>query len=129
MAKKQQRPRPEPDQPSKIQQLMNRSRETQEAQQKTDGRGQPGHAGQRGRDKRGQEKVTYYLPLNRQNLVREIASHEDVSQTDIAEAAIVAFYNAWQKGEINLDSFKSPARSLKVSWKLAIPNEFEICHD
>lgn len=127
MAKKQ-RDRSGLTDSSKVQQLLTESRRSQEAQ-RTDGRGRAGHAGQRGRDKRGHEKVTYYLPLDRQNLVREIASQEDVSQTDIVEAAVVALYNAWRSGKVDLEELKSPARSLKVSWKLNILDEFGFFSD
>ena len=53
-----------------------------------------------------------------------MAKAEDVAQKDIVEAAVVAFYNAWQNGQINLEEMKTPARSLKVLWALNIPDDF-----
>lgn len=89
-----------------------------------DGRGKPGGAGELGKDKAGLTKATYALPLARQALVREMAEAEDVSQTDIVEAAIVALYNAWQAGKVDFSERKSPAKSLRVSWHLEIPDNF-----
>lgn len=89
-----------------------------------DGRGKPGGAGELGKDKTGLTKATYALPIQRQALVREMAEAEDVSQTDIIEAAIVALYNAWQVNRVNLSGLKTPAKSLRFSWHLEIPDNF-----
>lgn len=89
-----------------------------------DGRGKPGNAGVLGRDKDGLAKATYALPIRRQALVREIAESEDVSQTDIIEAAIVALYNAWQANRVDFSGLKAPTRSLRFSWHLEIPDNF-----
>lgn len=89
-----------------------------------DGRGQPGHAGQRGRDKTGLTKATYALPIHRQEMVREMAAAEDCSQTDIVEAAVVALYNAWQAGQVDFSELKMTTRSLRFSWRLEIPDNF-----
>ncbi len=99
-------------------------RQQAQANQHTDGRGQAGHAGQRGTDKTGRAKATYNIPVDRQELVRQMAEAEDVSQADIVEAAIVALYNAWQAAQVELYEFKSPTRSLKATWKLEIPDDF-----
>lgn len=98
--------------------------EQAQAEGRVIGRGKPGNAGQVGRDKTGLTKATYALPITRQEMVREIAAEEDVSQTDIVEAAIVAFYNAWQAGQIDLSELKVTTKSLRVSWRLEIPDNF-----
>lgn len=90
----------------------------------TDGRGKPGNAGRVGQDVLGREKVTFNLPIRRQNLVREMAQAEDVSQADIVEAGIVALYNAWQAGKVDLESLKGFAKSLRVTHKLEVPDDF-----
>ena len=110
-------------QQSVVQRLIGES-ERRQKEEATDGRGRPGHAGQVGQDKQGRSKVTYNIPLDRQALVREMAQDEDVSQADIVEAAIVALHNAWQAGKVDFHLMKNPARSLRVSWKLTIPDEF-----
>lgn len=102
--------------------LSTQARQKQAAAHR-DGRGKPGNAGEVGRDKEGVTKATYALPISRQGLVKDMAVSEDVSQTDIAEAAIVAFYNAWKAGRVDLSGLKSPAKSLRFSWHLEIPDE------
>lgn len=101
-------------------------RQQTQANQQTDGRGQAGHAGRRGVDKTGRAKATYNIPVSRQELIRQIAEAEDVSQADIVETAIVAFYNAWQTSRVELHEFKAPTRSLKATWKLEIPDDFSL---
>jgi hypothetical protein len=99
-------------------------RQREQANQATDGRGRVGNAGERGVDKTGRAKATYNIPVDRQALVREMAQAEDVSQADIVETAIVAFYNAWQTEKVDLHELKAPTRSLKATWKLEIPDDF-----
>lgn len=109
-------------QQSTVNRLVSQAHDAQKAAH-SDGRGKPGNAGQLGRDKEGVTKATYALPISRQDWVREIAEAEDVSKTDIAEAAIVAFYNAWKAGRVDLSGLKLPAKSLRFSWHLEIPDE------
>lgn len=108
--------------------LVGQSQEAQAEEQAKaagkDGRGKPGNAGELGKDKAGLTKATYALPIERQALVREMAESEDVSQTDIIEAAVVAFYNAWQANRVDLSGLKTPAKSLRFSWHLEIPDNF-----
>ena len=113
---------------SVVNRLVKKAEERQQAQTKpnSDGRGRAGHAGERGVDKTGRAKATYNIPVDRQALVREMAQAEEVSQADIVEAAIVAFYNAWQENQIDLHQFKAPTRSLKAIWKLEIPDDFQL---
>ena len=59
-------------------------------------------------------------------MVREMAQAEEVSQADIVESAIVAFYNAWQDNQDDLHPLKAPTRSLKAIWKLEIPDDFQL---
>jgi hypothetical protein len=112
-------------QPSIVQKLVGQAQERQEAE-RTDGRGRAGHGGERGQDKRGYDKATYYVSLARQDLVREMAEVEDVSQSDIVEAAIVALYNAWKAETVDLEPLKKPTRSLKAGSALVVPEDFDI---
>lgn len=100
--------------------------EQRQRESATDGRGRAAHSGQLGRDKSGRSKATYDLPIDRQRLVREMADQEDVSQSDIVEAAVVALYNAWQADQIKLSDLREPTRSLKVMWKLNVPDELSL---
>ena len=104
-----------------IQQSLARQQELQ-----SDGRGQPAHAGEVGVDKRGQQKATYYIPAARQALVREIAQAEEVSQADIVELAIVALHHAWRAGKVDVTGLKKPTKSLRVLWKLDVPDELDL---
>jgi hypothetical protein len=132
MSKRKQRPQrsalTEVSEMSETERIIQQGRERQEALQ-SDGRGRPGHAGEVGVDKRGQAKATYYFPKARQDLIRKIASDEDLTQGSIVEAAIVAFYNAWKAGKVNLENMKTPARSLKATWELRVPDEFGFFSD
>jgi len=113
---------------SVVNRLVKKAEQRQQAQAKSssDGRGRAGNAGERGVDKTGRAKATYNIPVDRQALVREMAQAEEVSQADIVESAIVAFYNAWQGNRIDLHPFKAPTRSLKAIWKLEIPDDFQL---
>ncbi len=113
---------------SAVARLMGEAKQRQQ-EQETHGRGKPGHGGQLGQDSAGRKKVTYNLTLARQTLVRQMAAEENVSQADIAEAAIVMFYNAWRSGKVDLEDLREPARSLKVLWKLQVPDDFESFSD
>lgn len=108
---------------SAVARLIDKAEERQQASIK-DGRGRPAHAGQLGTDQSGRSKATYDLPLERQDLVRLMAQTEEVSQGDIVEAAVVAFYNAWQAGRISLAELKENTRSLKATWRLNVPDDF-----
>jgi hypothetical protein len=116
-----------------VKRMVGQSQEAQAEEQAKaegkDGRGKPGNAGEIGIDKRGQGKVTYYLSVSRQNLVKEMATAEEVSQTDIVEAAVVAFYNVWRAGKLDLDDLKSATKSLRVLWKLDVPDKFGFFSD
>jgi len=100
--------------------------EERQREKATSGKGKPGHGGELGRDKAGRSKATYNISIDRQDLVRKMAKQEEVSQADIVEAAVVAFHNAWEDGQVDLDDFKAPTRSLKVMWELNVPDEFSV---
>jgi hypothetical protein len=114
-----------------VKRMVNQAAERQEAEdakaQGKDGRGRPGHAGKVGRDNKGTEKRTYYIPLGRQELVEEIAKIEEVSQSNIVEAAILAFYNAYKAGKVDLYQYREiHGQSLKVAYRLELPDDFNI---
>jgi hypothetical protein len=113
---------------SVVNRLVKKAEQRQQAQANppSDGRGRAGHAGERGVDKTGRAKATYNIPVDRQAMVREMAQAEEVSQADIVESAIVAFYNAWQDNQVDLHPLKAPTRSLKAIWKLEIPDDFQL---
>ena len=110
-------------QQSVVSRLVGQAEERQR-EQETHGRGKPGHGQELGVDQTGRSKATFDLSLERQMMVDEIAQQEDVAKSDIAEAAIVAFYNAWRAGKVDLEDLKKPARSLRVLWKISVPDEF-----
>lgn len=113
---------------SAVERLVNQAAQAQEAEAAKaagrDGRGKPGGAGEKGRDKTGATKATYALSIARQKLIREMAEAEDVSQTDIVEAATVLLYNLWQARRVDLSALKAPVKSLRFSWRLEIPDDF-----
>jgi hypothetical protein len=97
--------------------------------QRTDGRGQAGHAGKKGTDKRGVSKKTIPLPLSAQRLIEEMAREENVPQGDIVAAAVQLLYQARSQERVDLDEFKTITYSEKQPWrsttKLDIPTEFD----
>lgn len=112
------------DQDSSVVSRLVGQAEERQREQVTRGRGKAGHGGKVGQDKTGRQKASYDLSVKRQKLVRDMAQQEDVSQTDIVEAAVVVFYNAWRAGKVDLGEMREPARSLKALWKLNVPDEF-----
>jgi hypothetical protein len=92
-------------------------------------RGKPGSAGRVGQDQTGRQRATYDVTIPRQNMIREIAKAEQTGQGDIIEAAIVAFYNAWQAGKVELEPYKSVHASLKSPFKTIVPDEFDLFSD
>jgi hypothetical protein len=104
-------------QTSTVANLVSEARE-QQAANEHDGRGRAAHAGKLGTDNRGAAKATYYISTDSQELVREMATAEDVAQSDIVEVALIFFHRAYAAGQIDLFPLKEPARSLKCSWKL-----------
>ena len=98
--------------------------EKQEREAVTHGRGLAGHGGKLGQDKRGHQKATYNIPIEIQTMVRSIAEAEDVGQADIVHAAIVALHNAYQAGKVDFHAMREPARSIRVLWKLSVPEDF-----
>ena len=90
------------------------------------GKGKPGHAGQKGTDRTGRAKMTFDLSPERQTMLREIADTESVALSDVVEAAIVSFHNQWQEKEDVFYLIRERARSLRVLWKLIIPDDWRI---
>jgi len=69
-------------------------------------------------------KATYDLSLALIAKVQEVASREDVSQSDIVAWALVAFLERYERGEIDLQEHKNAARSLRFACKLALPERW-----
>lgn len=90
-----------------------------------DGRGKPGHSGQKGVDSAGRSKATYGISQAAQDFAREIAEVEEISQADVVEVALHIFHRLYQAGRVDLQPFKAPARSLKAVWKLERLDEIE----
>lgn len=107
-----------------VTQATEAQRETADQVAGRDGRGRPGNAGEKGRDRTGATKATYALPVKYQDLIRQVAEAEDVSQTDIVKLAAVIVYNARKAGRIDFESMKVAARSLKASWYLEVEDDF-----
>lgn len=105
-----------------VKRMVGAARARQEAEQ-TSGQGRPGHAGKIGRDSAGRTKATYNISLAAQDIAREIAEAEEVSQADIVELALHLLEDAWRAGKVDLHPYKVPTRSLKVSWKLELPGK------
>ena len=69
-------------------------------------------------------KATFDLPLAMIERVREVAGQEDVAQSDIAALALDRFLGEYDRGDIDLESLKMPARSLKFAFRLELPGNW-----
>jgi len=69
-------------------------------------------------------KATYDLALALINEVREVASQEDVSQSDIVAWALIEFLERYTAGEVDLGEHKKAARSLRFAFKLEFPEKW-----
>ena len=74
--------------------------------------------------KAGRPKATYDLPLALIEKIQEIASREDVSQSDIVAWALVEFLERYEAGEVVLQEHKTSARSLRFACKLDLPERW-----
>jgi predicted transcriptional regulator len=66
-------------------------------------------------------KATYDLSLALIKKIQEVASREDVSQSDIVAWALVEFLERYEAGGANLQEHKTAARSLRFACKLELP--------
>jgi len=69
-------------------------------------------------------KATYDLSLALIEKVQEIAASEDVSRSDIVAWALIAFFDRYEAGEVDLRPHKSMARSLRFACKLLLPERW-----
>ena len=69
-------------------------------------------------------KATYDLSLALIEKVQEVASREDVAQSDIVAWALAAFFERYEAGEAQLEEHKSAARSLRFACKLDLPERW-----
>ena len=69
-------------------------------------------------------KATYDLSMKLIESVQEIARGEDVSQSDVVAWALIDFMERYRAGDVNLDSRKKPARSLRFAYRLEFPEEW-----
>jgi len=126
MAKKQRDRSELDDLHPEVMQLSQESLRQQQAAQQGDGRGRPGHAGQKGRDKTGRAKATFDISLPVQKELRALAAETGIVISDLAEAALLAFIRAYRAGQIDLEPYKTPIRSLKADFKLDLPAELDL---
>jgi len=112
--------------PDSIVKRMVGAAQARQEEERSSGQGRPGHAGKIGRDSAGRTKATYNISLAAQEIARAIAEEEEVSQADIVEVALRLLDSAWRAGKVDLHPYKVPTRSLKVSWKLELPDEIKL---
>lgn len=70
-------------------------------------------------------KATYDLSMKLIESVQEVARGEDVSQSDVVAWALIDFLVRYHAGDVNLDDYKQPARSLRFAYKLEFPEEWK----
>lgn len=94
-----------------------------------DGRGKPGHSGSKGTDSAGRSKATYGISLEAQDIARELAEAEEISQADVVEVALRVLAQLHRAGKVDLYPFKVPARSLKATFRLERLSELKLFSD
>lgn len=70
-------------------------------------------------------KATFDLSTAMIERVKEVAKTEDVSQSDIAALALARFFAEYERGAVDLESMKMPARSLKFAFRLDLPGNWD----
>ena len=56
-------------------------------------------------------------------LVAEIAAAEGIAKSDVVELAIQLVWEAYRAGLIDFYRLRRPARSLRVEWKIDVPED------
>ena len=79
---------------------------------------------QREERRKRRPKATYDLPLGLIEAVKQIASEESVAQSDVAAWALAEFVERYRGGVVDWTEHKQPARSLRVDWKLELPESW-----
>lgn len=69
-------------------------------------------------------KATYDLTMKIIDEVKEVASQEDVAQSDIVAWALIEFLERYKRGEVSLEAHKNAARSLRFACKLELPERW-----
>lgn len=109
--------------------ILGEAQQKQAESQGKDGRGQPGRSGQRGADSAGRSKATYGISQEAQEIARDLAAEEEVSQADIVDVALRLFAQLYRAGKVDLYPYKVPARSLKATYRLEGLSELKLFSD
>ena len=65
-------------------------------------------------------RMTYDLPKSLIDAIRDIADSENIPQSDAAALALVQFVERYRAGEVEIESLKQHAKSLKFIYRLSI---------
>lgn len=74
--------------------------------------------------KKQRPKATYDLPLPILDGIEEIVAAESISRSDVVALALVRLLADYRAGRVDLESLKTPARSLRYRNKVQLPREF-----
>jgi hypothetical protein len=73
------------------------------------------------------QHTCYDIPPELRQYIKELAEKERIPASQIAALALLRFAADWQKGSVDLSQYKSPSRSPKFDWNLALdPSEFGV---
>ena len=70
-------------------------------------------------------RMTYDLPRDIIEGVREVAKSESVCASDVVALALCEFLDRYKAGDVDLEPLKTPARSLRFAHRLALPAKWE----
>ena len=69
---------------------------------------------------RREQHTCYDIPPELRLHIKELAEKEGVPASQIAALALMRFASDWQNGKVDLSLYKTPSRSPKFDWNLAL---------
>lgn len=79
----------------------------------------------RAKAKRGaRPKGTFDLPQSVLDELRRVAKEEDVAVSDLVALAIIDLLDDYHAGQLDLETLKVRAHSMRVGWRLQLPPEW-----
>lgn len=70
---------------------------------------------------RREQRVTYDLPPQLRQRMKDLAEEQRVPASQLVTLALLRFLETYDRGEIDLSSYKEPSRSPRYDWNLRLP--------
>ena len=72
---------------------------------------------------RREQRVTYDLPPQLRQHVKDLAEAEGVPASQVVTLALVRFFSDYSTKQVDLAPYKQPSRSPRYDWNLSLPPE------